>query len=85
MDGLPDITAFGDRCSLLPNADECSIFRASDVRVSLAVLRDGEGDSRPNFEGTEEGQGAAGYRAAFDIPLESKDAGSGASRTDRPL
>lgn len=55
------------------------------MRESLALLRDGVGDSRPNLEGTDDGHGAAGKRAALEMPLESKDAGRGASRTDKPL
>lgn len=60
----------------------CSSLRVSDVRASLL---DGDEDSKPNLEGTDDGQGAAGKRAALDMPLESKEAGSGASRTERPL
>lgn len=55
------------------------------MRESLALDKDGVGDSRPNLEGTEEGHGAAGKRAALEILFESNDAGRGASRTDRPL
>ena len=68
-----------------PKADVCSSLRVSEVRESFALLSEGVGDSRPNFEGTDDGQGAAGYRAALEIPLESKEAGNGASSTDRPL
>ena len=68
-----------------PKAEVCSNFRVSDVRESFALLKEGVGESKPNFEGTEDGQGAAGNRAALDIPLESKEAGSGASSTERPL
>lgn len=58
----------------------------SDVLESLALLmRDAEGESMPNFEGTDEGHGAAGKRAALEMPFESKEAGIGASRTDNPL
>lgn len=74
-----------ERRSLLPKAEWCSNLRASEVRASLAALSDGEGESRPNWEGTEEGQGPAGYLAALEMPLESKEAGSGASSTERPL
>lgn len=73
----------GERCSLDPNAEVCSIFRVSDVRLSLALLRDGDGDSSPNWLGTEAGQGP--YRAAWEIPLLSKEAGSGASIAERPF
>jgi hypothetical protein len=73
------------RCSEEPKADVCSDLSVSDVRESLALRSEGEGDSRPNLEGTDEGHGAAGYRAALEMPLESNEEGSGASRTDRPL
>ncbi len=55
------------------------------MRASLAAPRDGEGESRPNCDGTDDGQGPAGYRAALEMPFESKEAGKGASRTDKPL
>lgn len=74
-----------ERRSLLPKAEWCSNLRASEVRASLAALSDGEGESRPNWEGTEEGQGPAGYLAALEMPLESNEAGRGASSTERPL
>lgn len=51
----------------------------------MALLREAEGDSRPNLEGTEDGHGAAGKRAALEMPFESKEAGIGASRMDSPL
>jgi len=70
------------RCSDEPKAEVCSSLSVSDVRESLS---DGEEDSSPNLEGTEDGQGAAGNRAALDMPLESKEAGSGASMTESPL
>lgn len=73
------------RCSDDPKAEEWSNLSVSDVRESLMLLSDGDGDSRPNFEGTDEGQGAAGKRAALEIPLESKEEGNGASRTDKPF
>lgn len=73
------------RCSEEPNAEVWSSLSVSDVRESLALLRDGDGESRPNFDGTDDGQGAAGKRAAFEMPLESNEAGRGTSRTDRPL
>jgi hypothetical protein len=61
-------------------------LRVSEVRPSLAVLlAESVGDSSPNFDGTDDGHGAAGKRAAFDIPFESNEAGSGASSTERPL
>lgn len=82
---LEAVTLAAARYSLPPNAEVWSILRVSDVRESLALLREGEGDSMPNFEGTDEGHGAAGNRAALDMPWESKDAGSGASSTDSPL
>ena len=73
------------RCSDDPKADVWSSFRVSDVRESFALLKDGVGDSRPNLEGTEDGQGAAGNLAALEMPFESKEAGNGASSTERPL
>jgi hypothetical protein len=73
------------RCSEEPKAEVWRSLSVSEVRESLALLTDGVGDSRPNLEGTEEGQGAAGKRAALEIPLESKEAGRGASRMERPL
>ena len=81
--GLPAVGVA--RCSEEPKADVWRSLSVSEVRESLALLNEGEGDSRPNLEGTEDGQGAAGKRAALEIPLESKEAGSGASRTERPL
>jgi len=84
-DGLLDGGILGERCSLLPKAEVWRSFKASEVLESLAALSDGEGDSRPNLEGTEDGHGPAGYRAAFEMPLESNEAGSGASRTERPF
>jgi len=74
----------GDRCPLLPNAELCKSLRASEVPIILVALSEGDGDSRPNLDGTEAGQGPKGYRAAFEMPLLSKDAGSGASSTERP-
>lgn len=55
------------------------------MRASFTAAREGEGESRPNWDGTEDGQGPAGYRAALEMPLESKEAGKGASKTDKPL
>jgi hypothetical protein len=75
--------AEGDKCSLLPNADVCRSLSVSDVRASLAEWSDAEGDSRPNLDGTDAGQGP--YLAASDMPLLSNDAGSGASSTERPF
>lgn len=37
----------------------------------------------PNLDGTDDGQGP--YRAAREMPLESKEAGRGASSTERPF
>lgn len=82
LGGLP---AVGVRCSEEPNAEVCNSLRVSEVRESLALLRDGVGDSSPNLEGTDDGHGAAGKRAALEMPLESKDAGRGTSRIDKPL
>lgn len=73
------------RCSDDPKADEWSSLSVSEVRWSLMLLSDGEGDSRPNFDGTDEGHGAAGKRAALEMPLESNEEGNGASSTDKPL
>ncbi len=53
------------------------------LRISMAALSDGDGESSPNFDGTEEGHGP--YRAAWEMPLLSNEAGSGASRTESPL
>lgn len=73
------------RCSDDPKADEWSSLSVSEVRESLMLLSDGDGDSRPNFDGTDEGHGAAGKRAALEMPLESNEAGNGASSTDKPF
>lgn len=82
---LGGLLAVGVRCSE-PNAEEWRSLRVSDVLASLlALMKEDEGDSKPNLEGTDDGQGAAGKRAALEMPLESNDAGKGASKIDNPL
>ncbi len=53
---LPPI-AEGDKWSLLPKAEVCKSLSVSDVRASLAECNDGDGDSRPNLDGTDDGHG----------------------------
>jgi hypothetical protein len=66
-----------------PNAELCKLFSASDVLPSFAAPTEFGGDSRPNFDGTEEAIGPC--LAIQEIPLLSKEAGRGASKTLKPL
>lgn len=84
LGGLPAPRG-GTRCSDEPKAELCSSLSASDVRESLALLSEGVGDSRPNLDGTEDGHGAAGNRAALEMPFESNEAGRGASSMEIAL
>lgn len=81
LGGLPVVKNWSEE----PNAEVCKSLRVSEVRESLALLSEAEGDSRPNLEGTDDGHGAAGKRAALEMPFESNEAGIGASRMDSPL